>query len=305
MKQKIILFLALCGLLVSCSDSEDTSPSYADQNLFAPSDDDHSETAQIERDFYKNNGCYLLFNDTLKSEQNGVDAYGNPIWKHQLIDVGYPVIGDMGASYEYTYKYVTDTELQKKAADLVSSKIAKVLGKGSPYSILVVDSIYTWTYSDGRRQLATVSSWSDELLVNKYLNGTRCIAVCLWNGEAFKDDSYFQDVIQDVVYSKLSHIDQAKLKEFYSTGLPYYQAYKGDLGYPYVVDDDLARSLGFWADYNAYFLALKSDDLRKFSDAVCTYSLEEVQEMMQDYPLVIKRFEMIRNILLSLGINLK
>lgn len=305
MKVKLLIFVAILGLLSSCADSEDTTPSYADQNLFAPSDDDQSETAQIERNFYKDNGCYLLFNDTLKKEQNGVDAYGNPIWKLQLVDVGYPVIGDVGASYEYTYKYLTDVEQQKKAANLVQEKIAKVLGKGCPYSFLVVDSIYTWTYRNGQRQLATVNSWSTQLLENRYLNGTRCVALSLCGDKAYNDEDFFQEIILEIVYSKLSRVDPAKLKDFYSTGLPYYQVYKRDLGYAYEVDDDQARQFGFWSDYNMYFFATKSDDLRKFSDAVCTYSLDEAKKMMQNYPLVIKRFEMIRNLLISLGVNLK
>ena len=305
MKENILFLLILCGLIVSCSDNEDTTPSYADQNLFAPSDADQSETAQIERNFFKENGCHLLFNDTLKTEQNGVDAYGNPIWKHQLLDIGYPVIGDLGASYEYTYKYVTDVKLQRKAADLVSKKLVKYLGKACPYSVLIVDSIYTWTYKNGVRQLATVNSWSDELKIDKYVNGTRCIAVCLWDGQAFEDEDFFLGIVQSMAYSKISNIGDDVLQDFYSVGAPYYLVRKSTLGYPEVVDDDLARKLGFWKDYNRTYLALQSVDLRNYSDAACAYSLDEVKDMMKDYPLVIKRFEIIRNILLSLGINLK
>jgi len=93
MKYSILYLLFLAFAFASCtSEDEDLTPSHADRNLFAPSDDDQSETAEIQRDFYKKNGCYILFNDTLSNEPNGLDANGNPLWKTQLIDVNYPVI---------------------------------------------------------------------------------------------------------------------------------------------------------------------------------------------------------------------
>ena len=72
---KNILFLIICAVsfslgFISCS-NEDISPSYADQNLFEPSSEDHSANAELQRNFYKETGSYLLFNDTLKKVQNG------------------------------------------------------------------------------------------------------------------------------------------------------------------------------------------------------------------------------------------
>lgn len=304
MKYSVIYIMAFFTMLVACTNEDDLTPSETETNYFAPSDSDHSETADIQRSFYSKNGCYLLFNDTLHHVQNGVDAYGNPIWNTELLDVAYPVVGEYASYYDYTYKYIKDPAMQKKVADYVSEHLAQVLGKGCPYSFLVVDSIYAW--SGGA--LVQPRPWDDPEEVTPYpksLSGTRCIAISIWNGKALTDEHFFDKIILDIAYSKLVHVDQDKLTEFYSYGKLYYSNNKAYFGYPQVKNDDTARKLGFWYDNSAYCFAYQSDDLKAFSDAACTYTTAEVEEMMKDYPLVIKRYKIIKDLLKSLGINLK
>ena len=43
-------------VLTSCSDDEDTSPSNAEVNAFAPAAADNSATAQLQREFYNETG---------------------------------------------------------------------------------------------------------------------------------------------------------------------------------------------------------------------------------------------------------
>ena len=59
-----LLMLACLALaFVACSSEEDTTPSNIEVNKFAPADNDHSELAEYRRDFHKNTGTYLLFDD--------------------------------------------------------------------------------------------------------------------------------------------------------------------------------------------------------------------------------------------------
>lgn len=298
------LYIALGVVLLgfaACTDEEDTSPSYADQNLFAPSEGDHSEMAEFKRNFYKETGAYLLFNDTLSKEQNGTDAYGNPIWNTELVDLTYPVIGEP-TSYRYTYKYIEEFEKRSVVANLIKEKLAVRLGKAVPYSFLIVDSITTWKNNNGIWEIA-----------NGYLDiphpiqilGTRCYAISTNGDTGYNDEDYFTTIFKEIVLNKLQRLSADKLSVFYSYGENYYQVDKQDLDFPREVNDSLARSLGFWKDENKYYLAYKQSDLGYFSDAASTYSPSEVEKMMVGYPLVIERFNILREIIKSMGINVK
>lgn len=285
----------------ACTDEEDTSPSYADQNLFAPSESDHSEMAELKRSFYKETGSYLLLNDTLRNEQNGTDAYGNTIWNTELVDLTYPVIGE-STSYRYTYKYIKDVEKRKLAVNLIKEKLAARLGKAVPYSFLIVDSITTWTNNNGIWQIA--NGYSDIPHPTEIL-GTRCYAIST-NGDAgFEDEDYFTTIFNKIVLNKVQRLSANKLSSFYSYGEQYYLVDKSDINIPRGVNDSLARSMGFWKDENYYYLAYKQSDLKYFSDAVCTYSPSEVENMMAGYPLVIEKFNILREIIKSMGIKVK
>jgi len=304
--KKIIFYIACIAIIsgfASCANQEDISPSYADQNLFAPSDEDHSATADLRRDFYKETGAYLLFNDTLKKVKNGTDAYGNPIWNTETVDVEYPFIGDV-SSYTYTYKYIRSIDQQKKVADLIKEKLAKRLGKAVPYSFLIVDSITTWTNNNGVLEIVPEYSWSGAVPHPTQVLGTRCYVVSTSGDTGFQDANYFTTIFSQIVLNKLRRLNPDKLSKFYSYGESYYQVDKTDLGLEHGVNDSIARSRGFWQDYNYYYLALKDTDLEYFSNAVCTYSESEVKEMMAAFPIVVERFELLRNVIKSMGIKL-
>lgn len=304
---KNILFLIICAVsfslgFISCS-NEDISPSYADQNLFEPSSEDHSANAELQRNFYKETGSYLLFNDTLKKVQNGTDAYGNPIWKTELVDVEYPVIGDI-PSYTYTYSYIKDLKRQTKVASLVKEKLATRLGKGVPYSMLLVDSITMWTNNNGVLEIVPDYPSYGMIPHPTQVLGTRCYVISTSGDDGFTDSEYFTKIFSQIVFNKLQRLNASKLAKFYSYGERYYQIGKTEFGYGYGVNDSIARSLGFWKDYNYYYLAMKSDDLEQFCDAACTYTLAEVKEMMADFPLVIERFQIICDVIKAMGIKL-
>ncbi|MGN1229273.1 MAG: hypothetical protein ACI4T5_06405, partial [Prevotella sp.] len=93
MKKIHILFAMLlisAITLISCSDNEDTTPSMADANVFAPAASDNSATAQLQRDFYKETGVYLLFTDTLTAVNGG---------KPELLDLGWTLSGSYGSVF--------------------------------------------------------------------------------------------------------------------------------------------------------------------------------------------------------------
>lgn len=292
------LFLAL-GMTVgltatSCSSDEDTTPSLADTNGFAPADDDNSEEANLRRAFAKEVGSYLLFNDTLTKQQVSVDVNGKPVYKVETVDINYVMMGSSDDTYKYTYKYLANADKQK-AADAYKRTLGKKLGNINPYSVLLVDTINKWKNSDGVYILKGQAS---------YLLGERCYIFSMNGGKAYTDDTYFDDMFEDILCDVFIN-KSALLADYWSPVEKLIGKYKDDLGYDLGKSNDLARSLGFLYDWNKwYFCTKKANDLADYVHAVCTYSEEEFEEEFAGYPICIKRFKALRNAILSEGVQL-
>ena len=171
-------------VLTSCSDDEDTSPSNAEVNAFAPAAADNSATAQLQREFYNETGVYLLFNDTL-TVVNGQQP--------ELLDLGWTISGSYG--YSYTYKYITDIDAQRTAADGLKRTLLKRLGKSKPFSVLIVDDIAYESY--GRLRHST------------NVLGVRCYAFNLDEGAELDDiDGYFSDMFLAIVKRSEEHTSE-------------------------------------------------------------------------------------------------
>lgn len=287
-----------CGM-VSCSDSEDTTPSFADVNGFAPSADDNSEDAQLRRDFKDKTGSYLLFTDTLSKKQVSVDAFGKPVYDVELVDVTYVMMGYNDNTHRCTYKFITDRARKKKAAAWVAEKLGARLGTLSPYSIMLVDSISQWVQNDDLVYELYRKNPHPHILL-----GTRCYAVSLNGDDAFEEDSYFTDVMEAILNSELLN-KSAQLKDYWAPVENLISKYKDDLGYDLGYNDDLARQLGFLNDWNKYFFCTKKEnDLKDYVHAVCTQSEASFEEEYAAYPVCIQRFKALRTYLLSEGVVL-
>lgn len=304
--KKYYIYLILLGgalnIFSSCTKDEDATPSYADQNLFSPAEGDNSQTATLRRNFYSKVGSFLLFNDTLTNKSNGTDAYGNTIWNIETVDLGY-AMASSGSGYVYTFKYLTDYASQAKAAQVVQDQLTARLGKAIPYSMLVVDSITMWTYSNGVLKKVKKSSYSGTDPNPLIVIGERCYAISLNGGKAYTDKTYFNSLFVKIVADKISKLGSSVLSSFYSYCDKYYGEYKDDLGYEEVYNDEAARKLGYWQDWNKYFFPSKENDLKMFETAICSYTTAQVEKDYADYPIVIEKFKILKAIAVSIGVK--
>ena len=141
MKYIYILF-TLWMLLFFQACSEDNLTPSEPYHTFAPEDSDTSEEAQLRREFYSNNGFYILFNDTLRRKLIGLDSQGDPVYQIETVDPGWSLFGYDGTTkYEFVY-FKTITEKQQRA-EFVAGLAKKMKGHNltCPYSMLVVDTI--------------------------------------------------------------------------------------------------------------------------------------------------------------------
>lgn len=305
--KKYILYLSLfCGVLMaisSCSKDEDTSPSYADQNLFSPVSEDNSQTAQLRREFYTKVGSYLLFNDTLSHKQNGVDSYGNPIWNTELVDLDYAMAGS-GNGYIYTFDYLKDYSSQAKAAQAIEAKLASRLGSFLPYSVLLVDKITTWQNDNGVLKIVRKDSYTDAEPHPLQVLGSRCYAISMNSGEAFTNDQYFINIMSNILVKKLGALDESVFADFYSYCSKYYGNEKYDLGMEETYNDEVAKGLGFLRDWNDWDFPSKENDLKMFITVLCTYTPEQFETEYANYPIVIAKFKVLRKKVIELGVKL-
>lgn len=283
----IICALFFLPLFVSCNDSEDTTPSYADQNVFEPAEDDNSETAQIRRNFYEATGSYLLFNDTLRTVSSGLSTSGEVILKTELLDVmGYAMIG-YGNSREYVYDYITSPDAQREAVQLINEHLVWRMGKALPYSFFLVNNISYWDSSKKKNVYETK------------LLGLRAYAISLNDGAAYDDpETYFRSMIADMVMSKVQTMSEEELAAFYNISGNYYYEYKTDFG----LTDKTTSSqdmwnFGFFNDTYGDLFPTYEDDLKLWVSKVTSMSREQFEALYGSAPVMMEKFNALKKII--------
>ncbi len=280
----LVVFAVSMGMM-SCSNDEDTTPSYADTERFAPDANDNSELAVFRRNFFERTGTYVLYNDTLRP--------------NDVLKINYDMFSTgTSDSYDYTFEYINDFNTQKQAANLAEQKIVKRLGSLAPFSILLVDKINCWATYDGERYIKNNPS---------YFLGSQCYVISMDEGEALEDPSLLDGVIADIVYSKMKDKGDAFYADFFSLVDNYSELTdmwndKTDLGYPYGYDDDLARSLGFLRDGSKWSFRSKSGDIQDYVKAAFSYTQSGFEEQFAGYPICIARFNKMKELIRSLGV---
>ena len=284
------LLLTLFSFSIACvsvacgGEEDDTTPSYADINGFAPADDDNSPTAQLRRDFYNQTGSYLLFKDTLITRTSD--------GRSELLDITYFIMGsiDWQSDYDYTYEYIEDIEQQRKAAEYVQKYLINRLGKNTPYSFFLVNDLHYDYYGRLRQR--------DKVL------GLRSYVISMGGGEAYEDpETYFGDMIVDIVKNSISRVPEEVMNQFYAFSKDYYgNDVEGsltdqevwDLGMFYYIEDD------WWGNYFYY----ESTDLSLWLEAVLTMSPSEFEAEYGSSSVMMEKYTLLREIILNQGFEI-
>lgn len=151
MKKLIIYSLALIAGMqfTSCKDDEVLTPSNTNDLLFAVPADATGPEADLRREFYKNTGIHLIFDEVLRSEVVGKDSQGNDIVKNETVDFAWN-INNYDDFLDYEGGYITDIDDQRKAADLFMKYVLPHI-KGSsmsPYSVLLFNGLEVYDRYD-------------------------------------------------------------------------------------------------------------------------------------------------------------
>lgn len=298
-----IVSLAVCMSLCisSCSEEDELTPSYADKNLFEIADDDNSEDAPLRRKFYADNGVYLLFNDTLRHEYVGKDAFGNDVYDTETIDFGYNITGT--DITEYRFEYCSTLAEKQVFASFVEDYILPHFKGGSlaPYSFFIAKSIQYLDYG----------KWKEL----EYLSSVRSTGLVLSDDmldmtEEEKNAKAI-DLCTSILSSKITYNDE-RLEAFHAisgdlTGYELEEVIDGWYDDEHTREEALeeAHKVGFLSvSFDSYWpwaFPWKKGDYNDYFNLVMTTSEEEVQEMYGDYPLIIEKYMIMRNLIVSLG----
>lgn len=286
MRLHIFIWIILAGSLFSC-EKENVTPSKV-RNPFAPAPEATDATSELKREFYEKTGCFLLFNDTLRHEYMGVDAFGNPYYDTELLAMDWD-LGTVKRDYILRYEYLDGMAQQQKAYDFLVNNLKSSLNK-LPYSILAVNKI------ELRKEdwMTGQVTWESKVCeIN-----SRCMAVAIEGlfAEDVKPEVYVQDLCCTIIFPRLFVNEEddwwgSKAYGFveYDMGYGYYN--KMDL---YVETlEDLHRE-GFLVDVDEVNFPDVRQDASAYIKAVLLETEEEFREKYGQYWKIMEKYEIIK-----------
>lgn len=301
---KIFETLIYCSVLslslVSCADNEDSiTPEAPEQNYFAVDNKATDEESVLKRQFYKDNGCYLLYNDTLRNDSIGKKPNGEIIYKTETIEVPYVMSGQRSFAYKYTY--IKDIDKKKAAVTFVEKYILPHLStKLRPYSWLLVNSITKYAVQDNSY------TYDSE---KKSAVGNRATAVAI--GTVFDMDEddvkqFAKELSASILATKVSIQADNITAPFTKFSNSLY-----DTSAAIIPDDDdsnmvLMQENGFICPNDSWGFAMhgqfptKAQDIEAFAKLVVEKSEQEVRDTYNN-DIIVEKYLAMRQIILNLG----
>ena len=295
---KRLFYIALAFLLLalgSCKKDEVTPDLKDVTTPFLPAVSDNSEEAQLRRDFYAAHGSFLLFNDTLQRYETGKDINGEQHYFTETLDLTYDIGMSTYSNNKYSYTLLTDTERKREAVQYVEEYLlTHITGKLMPYSWLLVDKI-------SREFLGAVSS--------PYAATVQRAVVVACNLLPRLTDAqkvqYTRQVMNTII-AKLAADNTEAFADFFAVSAAHYD---GSFTDPKTTAANTAilneagficRGQSFGSDTNGLYPSQELD-LNAYARQVAATTPEAFNKKYADYPLVLKKFEIMRRILLDLG----
>lgn len=288
----------LAGLLMtavalgSCSSEDDPTPIYHNPaDFFMPADDATDPTSQLRREFKKNTGSYLLFNDTLQVNYAGLDINGDPIYMCETIDVNYSV-GQSLSSDTYTYTYITDFADQKKAVEFLEQYIlCHISNQARPFSWMLSKVI------SGKLVSGAISK-------PYAVQGERCVCVALdYIFQRERTDAQKQNLAQRILSVLIQKIASDHPKQLAG----FYEISQGSYGITHGFEDaertaKLAELgfIGVSASGNYYAPSMETD-VTQYALATLTDTNESFEKKWGAYPKVMRKFSIIKSVLSQVG----
>lgn len=306
MKTHILYLLIYLLITISCKKEDDLQPSKSSGNYFEVDINSQDEYDILRKEFYTKNQVYLLLNDTLRNEYIGVNTDGKPYYKVELLNLSYGI--NNTSKNKYKYKYLDNIETINKAIEFIEKDIFPCLSnKLLPYSVLLVDEIEESSFLKSEGDMEGYYYTYNINLKRGYR--ASAFAVGRIGTSEFNGDYLKQEYIKEYVLSTIS-TRNINLSSFYDVGKEYYKLSK-----EYTNPEDMPKATYFYEkgilNFYSYidpfsgsgflYIGTKESELEKFISDICTNSKEYFYENYKSYPLLIYKYNIIRDIINDMG----
>lgn len=307
-----LALLITCSFLFSSCQSDKAEASQGEEDYWLHPYGASSADQSLQTTFFQKNGIYLLFNDTIRKKLTATYPDGTPYYDYETANLSYIMTG---YSENYTEIFEFDyipTDVEKQAATkFVQDKVLPHLSGGLlPFSLLLVDKITfnvenSSTY--GMIQIQTPMVYA----------GFRCTAI-VTKGVSDMDDTaqttYCNDILKAIVNSKISALPANAFDEFYAYCDAYYGTYAMyEAAEAFFVDHPTPYSIGLldggyyrWSPEGSlimYNIKAKNYDLEDYTNAVFSYTDAEFEALYGEYPICMRKFQLLKEIYQSLGLK--
>lgn len=214
-----ILFFFVLGACWACSDKEDLTPSNNDRNMFDMPDFSSPEEMQIRRDFYKETGSYLIFNDSLYYRNLNTPQGSDP--ECVILDLQYQISG-ITDDAPIRYTLLQNMEDKTSAARFLQEEILSWLSpKFYSYTFFLVDEFFnsketfswiTWEY--------VWEEFPDEAYSG--YNATLVAYSDFYSKDEAERYSYKREILKTIVEKNHTQIKESEYDDFYNVFPKFY-----------------------------------------------------------------------------------
>lgn len=307
MKMNLVLIslVFVINCFTACREEDDLTSNIL-VNSYLPAPDATDEESQLRRDFFESTGCYVLFNDTLRHEYLGVNAYGDPCYDTEILSLAWNM-SEIATYKVFAFEYLMDIEQKRMATDFVENYLIPYVQNVLPYSLLLVNQIDVYdveggielesspvVYSNVQCLALDVSGlWEEEVDKESYAQEICCdIILSSWGGDpswgysGSKADDFFDVNFYDY--------DNDKMDEWYNYNIPY------GLGNEYI---EKFYQLGFLENTHETLLPSAREDAIAYIKACLFMTEDEFMALYGKYPNVVTKYKVIKPLVDETGIQ--
>ena len=293
--QSLCVLCLLCALCASCKEDNITADLKDVTTAFLPAATDNSEEAQMRRTFYTMYNSFLLFNDTLQHYETGKDVNGELHYFTETLDLTYDIGMSIYSNNKYSFTLMTDIDRKREAVQYVQEYLlTHITGKLMPYSWLLVDKIT-------RDFIGSVSS-------PYAATGQRAVVVACNLLPKLTDAQKVQYTrqVMNTIIAKLATDNAEAFADFFAVSAAYYDGKftdpKNTAANTAILNEAgfICRGQSFGTDANGIYPSQELD-LNAYARQVAATTPEAFEKKYANYPLVLKKFGIMRKTLLDLG----
>lgn len=291
----ILLLAAAVTGFVSCAEEDVEVKVHDICSFFEPAPDDNSEEAQIRRAFREKYHSYLLFNDTIQRSYVGPDINGDPYYDIETLGIDYTVGQNSYAGNKYTYIIHTEMDEKKEGLEFVETYLLPhITGNLQPFSWFVCKQI-NFTDTEGKPASHPYAAV-----------GQRCVAVSTGVLSKLKTDAQRAKVVESCLLAMLGPMlknHESELSRFYSLTTAGNLA---TIGASTEADATaVARRHGYIgivrSTWGSFQTPSRETDTNQFASYLLQYDDEYMEQNFADYPLILRRWYVFKEILAEIG----